>query len=131
MLYSVVQEQMRVSARCLRQHEQTEGGACCKRPRQRGTDASRTCFFGLVASCDVRDTCPTQKKLPVFFNRIQKGPRKKQSSYFGDPQTGEVYKNQVKNRRKKNNQSFIRTNTSAEYVPGRSYVRAETSPPLS
>ena len=34
-------------------HEQTGGGACCKRPRQRGTDASFTCV--LLRSCrDVR-----------------------------------------------------------------------------
>ena len=69
--YSVVQEQVWVS-RCLvritwrttstTNHEQTWGGACCKRPWQRGTDASLTCFFGLVTTCDVRGTCPTQYK---------------------------------------------------------------------
>ena len=47
-------------------HEQTRGGACCKRPWQRGTDASLTCFFGLVATCDVRGTWPTQKTTAIL-----------------------------------------------------------------
>ena len=36
---------------------------------------SHVCFFGLVATCDVPGTCPTQK-LPLFLNLIQMGPRK-------------------------------------------------------
>ena len=32
-------------------------------------------FFGLVAACDVRGTCPT-RKLPLFFHIIQMGLRK-------------------------------------------------------
>ena len=51
---------------------------------------SHVCFFGLVAMCD--GPAPAQrKKLPLFFNLMQMGPRKKKISYFGDPQTGEVY----------------------------------------
>ena len=69
-------------------------------------DASFTCFFGLVATCNVRGTCPMQK-LPLFFNLIQMRPRKYKISYFGDPQTGEVYKNQVK--RQKRMHFFINT----------------------
>ena len=33
------------------------------------------CFFGLVGTCGVPGTCPTQK-LPLFFNLIPMGPRK-------------------------------------------------------
>ena len=47
-------------------HEQTGGGAGCKRPRLR---RSHVCFFRLVATCDVPVICPTQK-LPLFFNLI-------------------------------------------------------------
>ena len=48
-------------------------------------DASLTCFFRLVATGDVRGTCPT-RKLQLFFNLTQMGPRKNTISYFGDPQ---------------------------------------------
>ena len=83
---------------------------------------SHVCFFGLVATCDVRGTCPTQK-LPLFFNLIQM-TTKKQISYFGDPQTGEVYKNQLKNRRRKKNiSSFVR----GDYVPGVYHTHVQKS----
>ena len=68
-------------------HKQTEGGACCKRPRQPGTDASLTCFFGLVATCDVRGTCPTLK-LPLVLNLIQMGPRKNKYRISEIPRPG-------------------------------------------
>ena len=42
---------------------------------------SHVCFFGLVTTCDVRGTCPTQK-LPLFFNLIQMGPRKNKNLVF-------------------------------------------------
>ena len=48
------------------------------------------CFFGLVVTCDVPGTCPTQK-LPLLLNLIQMGPRKNKNSYFGDPHTWEVF----------------------------------------
>ena len=80
----MVQEQVRVSGtwyvshqgHLVDNHEQAGGGACCKRPRQRGTDASLTIVFGLVATCDVPGTCPTQK-LQMFSNLIQMGPQNK------------------------------------------------------
>ena len=57
-------------------HEQTGGRAGCKRPRQRGTDASFTCV--LLRSCrDVRRPRHLPNaKLRLFFNLIQMGPRK-------------------------------------------------------
>ena len=92
----MVQEQVRVSRYLVRitprtpsttNHKQTGGSACCKRPRQRGTDASLTCFFGLVATCDVRGTCPTQK-LPLFFILIQVGPLKTKYRISETPRPG-------------------------------------------
>ncbi|CAM9807425.1 unnamed protein product, partial [Laminaria digitata] len=80
-------------------HEQTGGGACCKRPRQRSPDASITGFFSLVATCDVHGTCPTQKMSAILQYH---GPRNNKSRYvphstrISETQTGEVYYNQVK-----------------------------------
>ena len=71
-------------------HEQTGGGAGCKRPRQRGTNASFTCV--LLRSCrDVRRPrhLPNAKTAAIS-QPDPDGTTKKQISYFGDPQTGEV-----------------------------------------
>ena len=48
---------------------------------------SHVCFFGLVATCDVPGTCPTQK-LPLFLNLIQMGPRKNKSRISEIPRPG-------------------------------------------
>ena len=72
-------------------HEQTGGGAGCKMPRQRGTDASFTCV--LLRSCrDVRrpQHLPNAKNCR-YFSTWFRWDHEKQISYFGDPQTGEVH----------------------------------------
>ena len=73
-------------------HEQTGGRAGCKRPRQRGTDASFTCVL-LRSFRDVRRPrhLPNAKTAAIF-QPDPDGTTKKQIpvSYFGDPQTGEV-----------------------------------------
>ena len=67
-----------------------EGGAAAKdRDNEGQMRRSHVCFFGLVATCDVPDTRPTQK-LPLFQPHPD-GTTKKQITYFGDPQTGEVF----------------------------------------
>ena len=118
----MVQEQVRVSRYLVRitprtpsttNHKQTGGSACCKRPRQRGTDASLTCFFGLVATCDVRGTYPTQK-LPLFFNLIQIGPRRNNFCISENPRPGKILKSS-----KKQNYSFFHS-----YVLDTSYVES-------
>ena len=106
-------------------HEQTGGGACCKRPRQRGTDASFTCM--LLRSCrDVR----RPRHLPIAKTAISQpdpdGTTKKQISYFGDPQTGEVSYYHIKLKKQEKNMIFcISTSMPAEYwyVPRVSYVQ--------
>ena len=63
------------------------------RPAAKGRDnegqmrRSHVCFFGLVATCDVPGTCPTQK-LPLFLNLIQMGPRKNKSRISEIPRPG-------------------------------------------
>ena len=72
-------------------HEQTGGGAGCKRPRQRGTDASFTCV--LLRSCrDVRRPrhLPNAKTAAISQPDPDGTTKKKIVPYFGDPQTGEV-----------------------------------------
>ena len=64
-------------------HEQSGGGAGCKRPRQRGTDASFTCVF--LRSCrDVRRPrhLPNAKTVAIFQPESDPdGTTKKQMSY--------------------------------------------------
>ena len=95
--YSVVQEQVRVSRHLVRitwrvpsttNHEQTWGGACCKRPWQRGTDASLT---SSVLSRRATSVAPAQRKKYRYSSISSRWDHEKQISYFGDPQTGEVY----------------------------------------
>ena len=71
-------------------HEQSGGGAGCKRPRQRGTDAPFTCV--LLRSCrdEQRPRHLPNAKTAAIFQPDPDGTTKKQISYFGDPQTGEV-----------------------------------------
>ena len=88
-------------------HAQTGGGACCKRPRHQGTYAPLTCFFGLVATCDVHGTCPTLK-LPLVLNLIQMGPQKSKYSALEIPRPGR-YTNIKRKNRQKIMQLFIRT----------------------
>ena len=72
-------------------HEQTGGGAGCKRPRQRGTDASFTCVL-LRSRRDVRRPWRLPNvKTAAIFQPHPDGTMKKQTSYFGDTQTAEVY----------------------------------------
>ena len=77
-------------------HEQAGGGACCRRPRQRGTDASFTRV--LLRSCrDVR----RPRHLPNAnncrnFSMSSRWDHEK-SLYFGDPQTGESIPPRVSN----------------------------------
>ena len=79
---------VRITSRTLwTTHEQTGGGGCCKGPPQRGIYASLTCFFGLVATFDVRGTCP-KLKLPLVLNLIQMGPRKNKSRTSEIPRAG-------------------------------------------
>ena len=67
--------------------EQTGSGAGCKRPRQRGTDASFTCVL-LRSFCDVRRPrhLPNAKTAAISPPDPD-GTTKKQISYFGDHQT--------------------------------------------
>ena len=64
---------------------------------------SHVCFFGLVATCDVPGTCPTQK-LPLFFNLIQMGPRKNKSRISEIPRPG--YTSSKKKEKKKKHYLF-------------------------
>ena len=80
-------------------HEQTGGGACCKRPRQRGTYASFTC---VLLWCRYLQSHPD-------------GTTKKQISYIGDPQTGEVYSYQHQVKKQKKTIFCIRTSMPAEF----------------
>ena len=48
---------------------------------------SYVCFFGLVATCGIPGTCPTQK-LPLFFNLIQMGSRKSKYRISEIPRRG-------------------------------------------
>ena len=61
---------------------------------------SHVCFFGLVATCDVPDTCPTQK-LPQFLNLIQMGPRKNKCHISEIPRPGR-YRTNIKLKTEKN-----------------------------
>ena len=79
----------------------------------------RTFFVGLVATCDVRGTCPTPK-LPLFFNLIR-WTTKNKSRISETPRPGRYTKT-------KYNNAFFHT-----YVPGISYVRTcrNPTPPAS
>ena len=88
--YDVLVPGMRITSRTLwtTTNIRKAGPAAKGRDNEGQMRRSHVCFSGLVATSDVPGTCPTQK-LPLFFNVVQMGPRKKQMSYFGDPQTGE------------------------------------------
>ena len=89
------------------------------RPAANGRDnegqmrRSHACFFGLVATCDVRGTCPTQK-LPPFFNVIYMGPRKTNIVFRRSPDRGGIVLHEVK-KQKKNMTFWISTSMPAEY----------------
>ena len=50
---------------------------------------AHVCFFGLVATCDVPGTYPTQK-MPLFLNLIQIGPRKTNLVFRRSPDRGGI-----------------------------------------
>ena len=54
------------------------------------TDRCVAHFFGLVETCDVRGTCPTQQLL-LLFNLIQMGPRKTNLVFRRPPNRGGVH----------------------------------------
>ena len=112
-------------------HEQSGGGAGCKRPRQRGTVASFTCVL-LRSCCDVRRPrhVPNAKTAAVF-RPDPDGTTKKQISYFGDHQTGEV---SLKSRKQilRSMIFCVGTGMPAEYtyVPHVSYMCRNCIPPV-
>ena len=113
---------VRITSRTLwTTHEQTGGGACCKRPRQRGIYVSLTCLFCLVATCDVRGTCPTLK-LPLDLNLIKMGPWKNKSCISETPRPGRYTNIKCKSLQNVLH-FFIRTSMPAEYVPRMSYLQ--------
>ena len=77
-----------------------EAGPAAKgRDNEGQMSRSHVSFFGLVATCDVRGTCPTQK-LPLFLKLIQMGPRKSRSRISEIPRPGRYRTNvKLKNRK--------------------------------
>ena len=72
-----------------------EAGPAVKgRDNARQMRRSHVCFFGLVATCDVPGTCPTQK-LSLFLNLIQMGPRKNKYRISEIPRPGR-YRTNIK-----------------------------------
>ena len=72
-----------------------EAGPAAKgRDNEERMRRSHVCFFGLVATCDVPGTCPTQK-LPLFLNLIQMGPRKNKYRISEIPRPGR-YRTNIK-----------------------------------
>ena len=124
-LYSVVQEQMRV--RCLRQREQTGGGACCERPRQRGTDASRTWHDSSVLSQRATSAAPAQRKNCCYSSissRWDHETTKYRTYVFRrPPDRGGILKSSFK-KAKINNHFFIRAKrVSNWYTPEKKSAR--------
>ena len=74
---------------------------------------SHVCFFGLVATCNVPATCPTQK-LPLFPNLIQMGPRKNKSRILEIPRPGR-YRTNIKFKNRNKDDFYISTSMPAEY----------------
>ena len=94
---------------------------------------SHVCFFGLVATCDVPGTCPTQK-LPLFLNLIQMVPPRNKSRISDIPRPGR-YRTNIKLKNRKNTWSMIFcicTSMPAEYwyVPRVSYMCRNSIPPV-
>ena len=89
---------------------------------------SRVCFFGLVATCDVPGTCPTQK-LPLFLNLIQMGPRKN-TSRISENSRPKRYRANIKLKNRKNMTLCVSTSMPAEcwYVPRMSYMCRNSIP---
>ena len=85
-------------------------------PAAKGRDNEgqmRVCFFGLVATCDVSGTCPTQQ-LPPFLNPIQMGPRKNKSRISEIPRPGR-YRTNIKLKTDKSTCFCISASMPAEY----------------
>ena len=78
-------------------------------------------FFGLVATCDVRGTCPTQQ-LPLLFNLIQMGSRKTNIVFRRPSDRGGIHVLKSSKKQTKNHAFFH------SYVPGISYVRTCRNP---
>ena len=80
--YDVLVPGMRITSRTLwtTTNIRKAGPAAKGRDNEGQMRRSHVCFFGLVATCDVPGTCPTQK-LPPFLNLIQMGPRKTNTWY--------------------------------------------------
>ena len=85
-------------------HEQTGGGACCKRPRQRGADASFSC---VLRSCrDVQRLRHMLKATTAAIFQSHAGwTSKRRISYFGGPRP-ESYTNIKAKKRGKKTFSF-------------------------
>ena len=85
---------------------------------------SHVCFFGLVATCDVPGTCPTQK-LPLFFNLIQMGHEKTNLVFRRSPDRGGIVLTSSK--KTKTNMIFCISTTMPAtyrwYVPRVTYVQ--------
>ena len=105
-------------------------------PAAKGRDSegkmrrSDVCFFGLVATCDVPGTCPTQK-LPLFFNLIQMGPWKNKSRISEMPRLGRYANIKKKKQKRIPGMIFcILTSMPAEYcyVPRVSYICRNSIP---
>ena len=78
--YDVLVPGMRITSRTLwtTTNIRKAGPAAKGRDNEGQMRRSHVCFFGLVATCDVPGTCPTQK-LPLFLSLIQMRPRKNKS----------------------------------------------------
>ena len=128
--YSVVQEQVRVSGTWYASHQ-----AHLRQPRtnwRRGllrkaaTTRDSCVAHKLLGSCrDVRRPryLPNAKKTAATLQSRPDGTTKKQIPYFGDPQTGEIYQNQVKNRQKRTHFYFLRLRQLSPYQLYHTYVQ--------